>query len=412
MTELSKFTKVLSNFEIDKLISIGKGESVYKISTKLLRAPFELSLYSDYNDELKSKLNNFSKVAKLIQHRNITRFFEVHESSNSCCFVYEHVEGLSLEESFKGKTITKRLAMDIFVQILSAIKYLHDHEIYHLSLSLKRFRIDDDGDVKLVISFCSHREYEAHYKAPETKNKQIYYENIWALGIIFRMLLHAADPYQFSITKEFFEGDFKLPRHLKEYEPLLKSMLHEDKRAKTKAVDLMQNSLIKNAINNRYEDDLNCHKFSNNENKKCLEIKNKSNPLSFDEMFEEKCRKQLLEQKPFYKSKSHKANATSLKKHPEDKFILRIPYQLKRTEEFVHRILLEREIVHTVGNNENIWVCYHFDPKTEIVTSFKIVFQEVRKSLYCNINFVFLKGTDDVYDRFIEAIYTKVDFFN
>ena len=404
MTELSRFTDVISNYEIDKLLSIGGGESVYEISTKLLQAPFELSLYSDCDDALKSKLKNFAKAAKLMQHRGIATFYEAHEIQSSFCFVYQRVEGPSLNEALTGKTISKELAVEIFVQVLSTVKYLHDHEVFHLPLSLDRFRTDEEGDAKLVISFRPHGEPEARYKAPETDKKESCFENVRALGVMLRLLLHAADPYQFTIEQEFFEGDFSLPFHLKEYEPLLKSML--DTERNTKVVDILQNELVKAANSRRHEKVLNRLKLGG----KGLETQNKPNASSFDAMFEEKCRKQLLEQKPFYKSKSSKANATS--NNEEDKFVLRIPYQLKRTEEFVNKFLLEREIVHTVGDKKNVWVCYHFDAETEIVTSFKILFREVTRSLYCNLNFIFLKGTDYVYDRFIEEIYSKVDFFN
>jgi len=404
MTELSKFTGVTSKYEIDKLLSIGGCESVYEIRTKLLQAPFELSLYSDCDEALTSKLKKFAKVAKLMQHRGIATFYEVHEINNSFCFVYQRVEGPSLNEALKGKTISKELAVEIFVQVLSTVKYLHDHELFHLPLSLHRFRTDGEGDAKLVISFRPFSELEARYKAPETDNKESWFKNVRALGVMLRLLLHASDPYQFTVEEDFFEGDFSLPYHLKEYGPLLKSML--DAESKTKVVDVLQNELVKAANSRRHEKVLNRLKSGG----KGLETQNEPDASGFDAMFEEKCRKQLLEQKPFYKSKSSKANATS--NDEEDRFVLRIPYQLKRTEEFVHKFLLEREIVHTPGDNKNVWVCYHFDAETEIVTSFKIIFREVTRHLYCNLNFTFLKGTDHVYDRFIEAIYTKVDFFN
>ena len=137
----------------------------------------------------------------------------------------------------------------IFVQIMSAIEYIHSQDIAHRDIKLENILIDQrTGTVKLIdFGFsCFSKERlkifcgTPSYMSPEIVSKKEYFggpADVWACGVLLFTLLCGTFPFKSVTTeKELFRkinrGIFNIsvgPQHMSaEAKDLIKEMLTVD----------------------------------------------------------------------------------------------------------------------------------------------------------------------------------------
>lgn len=128
----------------------------------------------------------------------------------------ELVTGVSLLSYIKSKPnkkVNENECKVIFKQIMIAINYLHDHNIYHRDIKLENILIDinktkikiiDFGfsclapKNKLLNFFCG----TPSYMSPEIINKINYCgytPDLWSIGVLFYILLYGVFPFKGTI---------------------------------------------------------------------------------------------------------------------------------------------------------------------------------------------------------------------
>ncbi|MCR4966005.1 MAG: leucine-rich repeat protein [Bacteroidales bacterium] len=152
------------------------------------------------NDPVRREyLSKEYQIGVQLDHPHIVRVNSLEEDSEAgLCIVMEYVDGMSLDkwlETNPSASDKKR----IFLQILDAIGYCHDHQVWHLDLKPSNILITNDGfSVKIIdfgLSDNSNFVFKQvggtrKYAAPEQLNGSPvdHRSDIYALGGILKLL--------------------------------------------------------------------------------------------------------------------------------------------------------------------------------------------------------------------------------
>ena len=138
-----------------------------------------------------------------MKHRHISEFHRIVEDHKRLFIVMQLCGSNTLNvfcRKFPDKRLNEEQAHALFVQIVKAVKYMHDHNVAHRDLKLTNMLIDQEYVVK-VIDFgfaCEaedmHKMYcgTPSYMAPEIVEKRVYAAkptDIWSLGVVLFKLL-------------------------------------------------------------------------------------------------------------------------------------------------------------------------------------------------------------------------------
>ena len=139
--------------------SIGKGTfgEVYLTSKQGVLKKYATKVIekSKYNSPKKMKyLTNEITILKDINHPNIVKFVEIHETSKKIYIVTELCNGGNLSNNLENYMEKNKIAFSeeivqyIMKQIIEGVKYLHNKKIIHRQLSLENIMVDyeDEND--------------------------------------------------------------------------------------------------------------------------------------------------------------------------------------------------------------------------------------------------------------------------
>lgn len=151
-----------------------------------------------------------SAVSKL-SHPNVVDVYDVGESDGHHYIVMEYVRGRTLKQLISQRgALHKEEAVDIMIQLTSAVQHAHEHNIIHRDIKPQNVLVKDDGTVKIT-DFgiaLAHDSVQltqsdavlgsAHYLAPETTRGETPTNqvDIYALGIVFYELLTGSVPFR------------------------------------------------------------------------------------------------------------------------------------------------------------------------------------------------------------------------
>jgi serine/threonine protein kinase len=215
-------------------------------------------------------LINELEILRVMNHKNIIEFYEIHESKNSLYIVMELLEGGEVFKLSKGK-IDKEKCYHIMKSTLEALVYLDSHGIIHRDLKpdniiFKHKDVDfKDNVIKLVdfglSSFIDAEEYifrrcgTPGFVAPEVinapKKGPIKFSSkcdVFSVGVIFCFMLTGAIPYDGDSFSDVLANnkaatiDFQAD-YMKNLSPiqfdLLKNMLELDVEKRFSAQDCL-----------------------------------------------------------------------------------------------------------------------------------------------------------------------------
>ena len=157
----------------------------------------------DYNIVLREINTHF----KLI-HKNVARLYDYYEDKKAFYLILEYVEnGTLFNKIQKSNGLSEEKALKCFVQVSSAIYFLHENKLIHRDIKPENCLIDKYDNVKLCdfgwtvevlkgerVTFCGTYEY----MAPEIIKEVPYNESIdvWSLGILLYELIHSFSPFR------------------------------------------------------------------------------------------------------------------------------------------------------------------------------------------------------------------------
>eukprot|EP00931_Biecheleriopsis_adriatica_P119794 TRINITY_DN94988_c0_g1_i1.p1 TRINITY_DN94988_c0_g1~~TRINITY_DN94988_c0_g1_i1.p1 ORF type:complete len:634 (+),score=139.75 TRINITY_DN94988_c0_g1_i1:112-1902(+) len=215
---------IRDKYELGKVLGSGSFGQVREAKLKAVpdrvRAVKIVERDDDANSSDFSNSDMFRQEVSLLQslkHTNIVRFWDVYEDIHFLYVVMDLCKGGEVfSKILELKRFTEANAGTLGAQMLSAIEYIHDHNIMHRDLKAENFLLSDNSPTSVVkmIDFGMAAKFEhgkffkeicgsPHYLAPElVGQKYDHMVDMWAFGVLMYLLMYGHYPYDGKSTKE------------------------------------------------------------------------------------------------------------------------------------------------------------------------------------------------------------------
>lgn len=144
----------LPGYKLVSVLGSGAMAKVYKAVQLSLDRPVAIKILPKRLSENSEYVKLFYKegrAAAKLNHPNIVQAIDVGEAGGYHYFVMEYVEGHTLyDELSEGKVYSEEEALNILIQIGTALKHAHSQGLIHRDVKPKNIMISKDGIVKLA----------------------------------------------------------------------------------------------------------------------------------------------------------------------------------------------------------------------------------------------------------------------
>jgi calcium-dependent protein kinase len=264
-----------TNYNVIKMLGKGSFARVYLAQSLVTGEQFAVKAFSkeyiESQENGKESLIIELEILRELNHPNVIKFFEIHETQNSLYLVMEVLEGGEIFDLADGK-LSPEDAYEITKSLLNGLEYLDSKGIIHRDLKpdniILKFKNKclKENVIKIVdfglSSFIDVEEYlfkrcgTPGFVAPEVINADKTDPNlkfsskcdVFSVGIIFYFMLTGKIPYDGESFHDVLANnkkasiDFKLP-YLNKIDPvaldLLKRMLEIDVNKRFTARDCL-----------------------------------------------------------------------------------------------------------------------------------------------------------------------------
>lgn len=258
------------------IIRISKHKKIKKTRAIKFINVHELCRRGQYKslDAAIDRIQHEIKIHKQLDHPNIVKMYENGYTSIPDCtdiivyIVMSYVSGQTLLHHINDihYRTTEIIAREYFLQILSALEYLHEKGISHRDLKLENimmtkhnklilldFGLSCQSGNKLSYTMCG----SPMYAAPELWLGKPYHGptvDVWALGIILYAILFASYPFddyfqtnQYALARRVVKHDITIPDHIMishNLRRLIRDMLSRDIKKRIPIDEIRKRSWI------------------------------------------------------------------------------------------------------------------------------------------------------------------------
>jgi serine/threonine protein kinase/Tfp pilus assembly protein PilF len=215
----------IGHYQIESLLGVGGMGEVYLARDERLGRKAALKLLPDSltADETQlSRFKNEARSASALNHPNILTVYEIGAEGNRQFIATEFIEGMTLRASLAGGRINPHAALEIAVQVASALAAAHEAGVVHRDIKPENIMLRPDGYAK-VLDFgiaklteqrpASDDQVEtaavlqtqpgfvlgtAHYMSPEQARGQKVdaRSDIWSLGVVLYEMVAGSPPFR------------------------------------------------------------------------------------------------------------------------------------------------------------------------------------------------------------------------
>ena len=218
--------KLIGHYRIESLIGVGGMGEVYLARDEQLGRKAALKLLPDSltTDETQlSRFKNEARSASALNHPNILTVYEIGAEGNRLFIATEFIEGITLRVSIARGRINPHTALEIAVQVASALAAAHEAGVVHRDIKPENIMLRPDGYVK-VLDFGIAKLTEqtltsddhtiettaglqtrpglvlgtARYMSPEQARGQKVdvRTDIWSLGVVLYEMVGGSPPFR------------------------------------------------------------------------------------------------------------------------------------------------------------------------------------------------------------------------
>jgi len=187
----------------------------YMLTSPLLDATAEIVTFRDHNGLTLDAILNEVIVMSELRHPNIVTLHEVFYEQDHIHLIMDLCKGGELYDMISTQRhLTEYKALQLFGQLLQALKYMHGLGIAHRALCIENIMLYDREQTRLkVISFsnagrvASHHFTNKHgsplYMAPEVFAGSYTHKcDIWSAGVILFTMLCGYQPFSANTVEE------------------------------------------------------------------------------------------------------------------------------------------------------------------------------------------------------------------
>jgi serine/threonine protein kinase/lipoprotein NlpI len=205
--------KTVSHYKIlDKLGEGGMGV-VYKAQDIRLDRIVALKFLTKYllcDTEAKARFAHEAKAASALNHPSITTIHEIDEVQGECFICMEYIEGKSIKEVIKEKTLSIEEILKIAIQIAEGLNAAHKKGIVHRDIKSDNIMLSDEGLVKIMdfglaklkgvsrVTKAGTTLGTVSYMSPEqARGEEVDHRtDIWSLGVVLYEILTRQLPFK------------------------------------------------------------------------------------------------------------------------------------------------------------------------------------------------------------------------
>ena len=228
---------------------------------------------SSLSDSEKADAIREASVLASLDHPFIVKYYDSFEENGMFFIVMEYCDGGDLAKMIQTSALLSEAeVLHIFVQIVLAIKYIHDKKILHRDLKCQNIFLTKDGTVKLgdfgiarvlehTFQLCHTQVGTPYYLSPEICEGKNYNSktDIWSLGCILYELCTLRHAFSAQNMNALFVNIIRgrydpIPKRFSnELQLLVSRMLTYDSRMRPSINGILATPMIKSYIRTSFQ---------------------------------------------------------------------------------------------------------------------------------------------------------------
>jgi uncharacterized protein (TIGR02145 family) len=141
--------------QVGNVNPIGEGgmAKVYLAQHKIQHNQVAIKVLNEdlvFNTNIRSRFIAEAKSLANLSHRNVIKVIDTYDDDVFVAFVMEFIGGPNLQEIIENGKLTDQEIVELFSQLLNAVKYIHDNKITHRDIKPSNVIIGPNQLLKLV----------------------------------------------------------------------------------------------------------------------------------------------------------------------------------------------------------------------------------------------------------------------
>ncbi len=150
--------QTINNYIIErKLGEGGMGDVYFARHNRIDRVVAIKILHQNLfaNESIRNRFKNEANALIKLIHANIVKIYDYIEQDDLACLIIEYIEGYTLDDYILkiSGPLSARKAIHIICEVLDAVQYAHDHNIYHRDIKPGNIMLSRDGKMVKIMDF-------------------------------------------------------------------------------------------------------------------------------------------------------------------------------------------------------------------------------------------------------------------